>query len=428
MSSTSSGSNLEDRFDAAARPKDGVQQSQRHLHATGPAKLTSGHHSRGSASKSAGFSMNGHRVRDPDRRISSLRSTGLTNTASPNMFPGQAACTLTKEGMHAVLHHLAGAIMPSIGNASMGLGGIVAAHSAFLHLRSILATYRHQFCALVATLKLQPAQTIKSLAAFIVKRLKCISISPRLGLAAFAAGLIIRLAPSYTSITSDTLVDTSETNNGVNAASRHQTTRGGTRLPLTTPTALSESEQDSEPSDDPESDSDDVAMQSNDPDVDGDACSQCDDDDESNFWLQPPEKHTRLPLTSEEIKQHRYAVEPEAYAHWSAKFASFLTVRNPQAAALYKLSYEDAAELVLAYPIANAANAWLASAQRALIDESKAKGELFMKELIETELEEPEISSSGIDIAERLRAYVAEPCRTDQEKMWQELQSATPLS
>ena len=102
MSSTSSGSNLEGRFDAAARPKDGVQQGQRHLHATGLAKLTSGHHSRGSTSKPAAFSTDDHRVRNRERRTSSLRSTGLTTTTSSNAFPGQAICTLTRvQGRHA---------------------------------------------------------------------------------------------------------------------------------------------------------------------------------------------------------------------------------------------------------------------------------------------------------------------------------------
>ena len=94
MSSTSSGSNREDRFDTAARPKNGVQQSQRHLHATRPAKLTSGHHSRVSASKLTDLSTDEHRVPDPGRQISSLRSTGLTTTTSSNTFPGQATCTV----------------------------------------------------------------------------------------------------------------------------------------------------------------------------------------------------------------------------------------------------------------------------------------------------------------------------------------------
>lgn len=85
-------------------------------------------------------------------------------------------------------------------------------------------------------------------------------------------------------------------------------------------------------------------------------CSTEEEVDVDAVWHSEPLKHHLVPLSSEEIKSHRYAFEAGDYAHWYTKTVTFLDCRHPQAALLMRLEPEDAAELVAEYSTAKAAN------------------------------------------------------------------------
>ena len=152
-----------------------------------------------------------------------------------------------------------------------------------------------------------------------------------------------------------------------------------------------------------------------------------DHDDPDSIWTRFPEKHQRAPLSAEEVKQHSFSFEAEMFGHWFAELATFLEMRHPQAACLLRLSCDDAAELVLRYESAAQANTWLAAALRALCDKTHKRAELFIQELMEEESEEPGVSTSGIDIAERIRSEVNERDTSEQEQEWTKLKSGSYL-
>ena len=103
-------------------------------------------------------------------------------------------------------------------------------------------------------------------------------------------------------------------------------------------------------------------------------------------------------------------------------------MRHPQAAYLLRAPCDDAAEIIEQYANAANANTWLAAALRALCDKSKKRANLFVQELMEAESVEPQISTSGIDVAERIRLAVTERDRVDQEQEWETLQSTVYLN
>ena len=146
------------------------------------------------------------------------------------------------------------------------------------------------------------------------------------------------------------------------------------------------------------------------------------------FWAEAPDKHQRLPLHTEEIKQHKYDFEADGFSHWHAELTTFLEMRHPQAAYLLRAPCDDAAEIIEQYANAANANTWLAAPLRALCDKSKKRANLFVQELMEAESVEPQISTSGIDVAERIRLAVTERDRVDQEQEWETLQSTVYLN
>ena len=152
-------------------------------------------------------------------------------------------------------------------------------------------------------------------------------------------------------------------------------------------------------------------------------CVGCSNDDEITdltSWSVPMDKHQKHPLSSEEIKLNKTACIPADYVHWHAKVISAFELRNPKAAALMRMPYSDAAELVLEYPIAAEANAWLASALRSLLDTTKKEAELFEKDLIETELKDPGVACSGIDVGELLCHRMTQRDSSQEQREWDE--------
>ena len=152
-------------------------------------------------------------------------------------------------------------------------------------------------------------------------------------------------------------------------------------------------------------------------------CVGCSNDDEITdltSWSVPMDKHQKHPLSSEEIKLNKTACIPADYVHWHAKVISAFELRNPKAAALMRMPYSDAAELVLEYPIAAEANAWLASALRSLLDTTKKEAELFEKDLIETELKDPGVACSGIDVSELLCHRMTQRDSSQEQREWDE--------
>ena len=108
-------------------------------------------------------------------------------------------------------------------------------------------------------------------------------------------------------------------------------------------------------------------------------------------------------LSAEELKGLRFGMSAEDYEHWSIKVKSFLEGRYPHAANLLSLEYDEASELIIDMPRAAETNKWLGNQLRAALDTSQPAADLFMRELMDAELDEPGISSSGIDIADRIR-------------------------
>ena len=146
---------------------------------------------------------------------------------------------------------------------------------------------------------------------------------------------------------------------------------------------------------------------------------------DDTFWRTPGEKHHKLPLTAEEVKHNKYGCEAAEYSHWRAKVLSFFELRNPKAAALMRLSFAEAALVIIQHPFAAEANTWLASALRSLLDVSKRDAELLEKDLIEKEIAEPGVSCSGIDIAELICHRMTQRDTCQEERDWAELQRTT---
>ena len=149
--------------------------------------------------------------------------------------------------------------------------------------------------------------------------------------------------------------------------------------------------------------------------------------DEYPVWANEPKRAMEYALSAEELKSLRFGMAAEDYEHWIIKVKSFLEGRYPHAASLLSLEYDEASELIIDLPRAADTNKWLGNQLRAALDTSRPAAELFIRELMDAEADEPGISSSGIDIADRIRSAMLDRDSSDMEAEWTKFKSETYL-
>lgn len=147
-----------------------------------------------------------------------------------------------------------------------------------------------------------------------------------------------------------------------------------------------------------------------------------------SIWDSAPDRTMKAALTADELKPLRFAFDAAEYEHWQIKFASFLAGRYPHAAHLLSIPYNEAVQLIMDVPQAAETNKWLANQLRAAVDTSAPSADIFMHKLMETECSEPGISSSGIDVSERIRSAIVDRDTSTMEKEYQTFQDEEYLA
>ncbi|KOO35068.1 hypothetical protein Ctob_016482, partial [Chrysochromulina tobinii] len=163
------------------------------------------------------------------------------------------------------------------------------------------------------------------------------------------------------------------------------------------------------------------------------------DDDESanykdftTFWETRPTREMSKQLTSQEIDVYKTDLNVATLEDWKLKVLTFMRRRYPQFGALLQLAWteennERLLEIISDNEYAATANMWGASALLALIEVTKPKGKVFEHELLELERQVPGTTSSGIEIAARLRSLLTARHTGDEEADLKKLEATQYL-
>ena len=154
--------------------------------------------------------------------------------------------------------------------------------------------------------------------------------------------------------------------------------------------------------------------------------------DYTTFWETRPSREMTKQLSSQEIDGHKTDLNVATLETWKLKVLTFFRRRHPQFGALLQLAWtEDNAERPLEIISDNeqaaAANMWGASALLALIDVKKPKGTVFEHELLELERQVPGTTSSGVEIAMRIKSLLTERHTGDEEADYKKMETTQYL-